>query len=157
MEIEKKKSFFSYFISEISNFSYMRFFRKCSMFRRSIRLRFIIFDHSLKQWPAGRMRGGRNTKNWMFRKRKESFRWKKPFFIVFEGLLFVKKWKKADPRVNPLSANLTKWSNTLKQFLGRRIVWVCLTILWAWRFKGYVDGKNKIVYSKPERLHLHLA
>ena len=34
--------------------------------------------------------------------------------------------------INPLSANPTKWSNTLKQFVGfcRRIVWVCLTILW---------------------------
>ena len=28
---------------------------------------------------------------------------------------------------NPLSANPTKWSNTLKQFVGR----VCLTILWG--------------------------
>ena len=34
--------------------------------------------------------------------------------------------------INPLTANLAKWSNTLKQFVGccRRIVWVCLTILW---------------------------
>ena len=41
-------------------------------------------------------------------------------------------------QVNPLSANFTKWSNALKQFVGccRRIVWVCLTILWDWRFKG---------------------
>ena len=32
---------------------------------------------------------------------------------------------------NPLSANPTKWSNTLKQFVGksRQIVWLCLTIL----------------------------
>ena len=34
-----------------------------------------------------------------------------------------------------LSTNPTKWSNTLKQFVGnsnsRRIVWVCLTILWV--------------------------
>ena len=38
---------------------------------------------------------------------------------------------------NPLSPNPTKWSNTLKQFIGnsRRIVWVCLTILWDWRLK----------------------
>ena len=34
----KKYIFFSCFISEIPNFSYMRFFRKCSMFRRSIPL-----------------------------------------------------------------------------------------------------------------------
>ena len=39
---------------------------------------------------------------------------------------------------NPLCANSTKWSNTLKQFVGcwQRIVWVCLTILWGWRLKG---------------------
>ena len=37
------------------------------------------------------------------------------------------------PKVNLLSANPTKWSSTLKQFVGfcRRIVWVCLTILWV--------------------------
>ena len=40
--------------------------------------------------------------------------------------------------VNPLSANFTKWSNTLKQFFGfcRRTVWACLIILWDWRLKG---------------------
>ena len=40
---------------------------------------------------------------------------------------------------NLLSANPTEWSNTLKQFFGRsrRIVWVCLTIIWGWRLKGY--------------------
>ena len=39
---------------------------------------------------------------------------------------------------NPLNVNPTKWSNTFKQFLGksRRIVWVCLTILWDWRLKS---------------------
>ena len=38
----------------------------------------------------------------------------------------------------PLNANPTKWSNTLKQFVGccGRIVWVCLTILRGWRLKG---------------------
>ena len=37
------------------------------------------------------------------------------------------------------SANLTKWSNTLQQFVGssRRIVWVCLTILWGWHWRLY--------------------
>ena len=34
LEIEKKK-FFSYFISGVPNLSYMCFFGKCSMFRRS--------------------------------------------------------------------------------------------------------------------------
>ena len=39
-----------------------------------------------------------------------------------------------------LSANPTKWSNTLKQFIGnsRRIDWVCLTISWGWHLNGYV-------------------
>ena len=34
--------------------------------------------------------------------------------------------------------NLTKWSNTLKQFVGtnQQIVWVFLTILWGWHWKG---------------------
>ena len=37
-----------------------------------------------------------------------------------------------------LRASPTKWSDTLKQFVGccRRIVWVCLTIFWGWRLKG---------------------
>ena len=36
--------------------------------------------------------------------------------------------------IKPLSANPTKWSNTLKQFFGycRRIIWLCLTVLWGW-------------------------
>ena len=40
--------------------------------------------------------------------------------------------------LDPLSASPIKWSNILKQFVGnsRRIVWVCLTILWGWRLKG---------------------
>ena len=35
--------------------------------------------------------------------------------------------------INPLSANPTKWSNTLKQFVGKsqQIVSVCLIILWG--------------------------
>ena len=39
---------------------------------------------------------------------------------------------------NLLSANSTKWSNTLKQFADndRRIGWVCLTILLGWYLKG---------------------
>ena len=39
---------------------------------------------------------------------------------------------------NPLTANPTKWSNTLKQFLGNRgrIIWVCLTISRGWRLKS---------------------
>ena len=43
-------------------------------------------------------------------------------------------------RINLLRTNLSKWSNTLKPFVGfcRWIAWVCLTILWVWRLKGYV-------------------
>ena len=36
--------------------------------------------------------------------------------------------------LNPLSANATKWSNTLKKFVS-----VCLTILWSWRLKGKIS------------------
>ena len=53
--------------------------------------------------------------------------------------------------INPLSANLTKWSYTLKQFVGccRRIVWVCLTILWVWRWKGWYNfHKNWKILSE---------
>ena len=35
----EKKSFFSYFISEIPNFSYMAFIKKCPMFRQSTPLK----------------------------------------------------------------------------------------------------------------------
>ena len=40
--------------------------------------------------------------------------------------------------LNPLSANPTNWSNTLKQIVGksRQIVLVYLTILWGWHLKG---------------------
>ena len=37
-------------------------------------------------------------------------------------------------KVNPLSANLIKWSSTLKQFVDKKQV--CLTILWSWGLKG---------------------
>ena len=34
--------------------------------------------------------------------------------------------------------NMVRWSSTLKQIavISRRIIWVCLTILWGWRSKG---------------------
>ena len=40
--------------------------------------------------------------------------------------------------INPSSANPTKWSYTLNQFVGnrRQIFRVFLTILWGWRLKG---------------------
>ena len=53
--------------------------------------------------------------------------------------IFLQRLKSSWLFLNSLSANPTKWSSTLKQFVGnsRRIVWVCLTILWGWRLKGY--------------------
>ena len=48
--------------------------------------------------------------------------------------------------VNPLSANPTKWSNTLKQFVGnsRRIVWVCLAIFVKMAFKRLTTAQNSL-------------
>ena len=48
------------------------------------------------------------------------------------------------PRLG-LSANSTKWSNTLEQFLGwcRQTVSVCLTFLWGWHPKNY-DAINEM-------------
>ena len=47
--------------------------------------------------------------------------------------MYFQKWF-----INPLSTNTTKWSNTLKLFVGNGgwIMWVCLTILWGWHWKG---------------------
>ena len=40
--------------------------------------------------------------------------------------------------LDPSNVHSTKWSNTLKQFIGksRQIVWVCLTILWGLLLKS---------------------
>ena len=63
--------------------------------------------------------------------------------------------------VNPLSTNPTKWSNTLKQFVGcwGRIAWVCLTILWGWRSKGWVtiSTENLTIISKFQYWSLTLV
>ena len=64
------------------------------------------------------------------------------------SLVYIIKWVRKI--INPLSANPTKWLNTLRQFIdfGRRIVWVCWTILWGWCLKG--QGKNDHILSgKP--------
>ena len=50
---------------------------------------------------------------------------------------------------NPLSANPTKWSSTLKQFFdnGQRIVRMYFTIFWEWRLKVYeIDSKFRFQY-----------
>ena len=59
----------------------------------------------------------------------------KLMLILLEGLLIYREMALVNVDVNSLSVNPTKWSNTLKQFVGfcRRIVRVCLTILWGWR------------------------
>ena len=63
-----------------------------------------------------------------------SVNYKNTQFYWYVQVKLNKLWVK----VNPLSADPTKWSNTLKQFVGNswRIVWVCLTILLGWHFKG---------------------
>ena len=38
--------------------------------------------------------------------------------------------------INPLSGNPTKWSNTLKQFVGNSRRVECLTILLGWHLKS---------------------
>ena len=50
---------------------------------------------------------------------------------------------------NPLSAIPTKWSNTLKPFVGnsRRMVWVCLIILWAGAYKRVRFNKIRVVLN----------
>ena len=66
---------------------------------------------------------------------------KKLCFALRRGIIFIFllgiSFSSYRNDVNPLSANPTKWSNTLKQFVRgcQRIVGVCLTILWSWRVK----------------------
>ena len=69
----------------------------------------------------------------------------------------VTKW------INPLSDKRTKWSNILKQFVGnsRRIVWVCLTILWGWAERvNKTNSREKKLplfqtdYITESRIHL---
>ena len=51
--------------------------------------------------------------------------------------------------VNPLSANPTKWSNTLKQFVGRsrRILWVCFDYFVGLALKGLTHSVLEYVLS----------
>ena len=46
-------------------------------------------NQPLKQWLTGKKEG--NTKLWISPERKELFRWKKTFLIVFEELSFGEK------------------------------------------------------------------
>ena len=68
--------------------------------------------------------------------------------LILQWIYIFKNAKKYN--ANPLSANPTKWSNTLKQFVGfyRQIVWVCLAILRDWRLKGsIVNLPNRVLCS----------
>ena len=50
-------------------------------------------------------------------------------------------------KFNPLSANPTKWSNTRNLSANyRRIVWVCLTILWYWGLKNLKVLKCSFIF-----------
>ena len=62
------------------------------------------------------------------------------FWFLLELCTYFARFEKPKKiKLNPLSANPTKWSSTIKQFVGfcRRIIWVCLTILWGWHLKGF--------------------
>ena len=63
---------------------------------------------------------------------------------MIESEAFPYKTARSKPNVNPLSANPTKCSNS------RRIIWVCLTILWvgAERIKISRIGNTKLTYRK---------
>ena len=58
--------------------------------------------------------------------------------------------------LNLLSANPTKWSNALKQFVGksRQIVWVRLAILWSSRLKvieKLLTSQYSFAQSQPQK------
>ena len=76
--------------------------------------------------------------------------WQLPFFMNYHKELHLRRsscltsdshykhFRFAEQNLNPLSANPTKWSNTLKQFVGN-LPTNCLSvfdILWGWRLKG---------------------
>ena len=47
-------------------------------------------------------------------------------------------------KVNPLSANPTKWANSNNSSaVANELFWVCLTILWSWRLKRLEIGISK--------------
>ena len=69
---------------------------------------------------------------------KSDIKKKKKIRRVSRPKLYVKEFYAWTSHVASLSANPTRLSNTLKQFVNCcwRIVWVRLTILWVWRLKG---------------------
>ena len=65
---------------------------------------------------------------------------------------FPKLWIKESNYPMPIwwkNASATKWSKTLKKFVGfcRRVVWVCSTILWGWSLKCYLGSYFQTVCS----------
>ena len=56
---------------------------------------------------------------------------------------FVNHFMKNVKGFNPLSTNITKWSNTLKQFVVKLPTnYLSVTILWDWRLKGQLSFAN---------------
>ena len=70
---------------------------------------------------------------------------------------WIVKFRHQSWKINPLSANPTNWSNTLKQLVGCcwRTVWVCLTILWDWHLKG--QHKTSEFYTHFPRVHISVS
>ena len=68
------------------------------------------------------------------------------FYFILEALFILKIFKFLS------CANATKWSNTLKQFVGNsgRLVWMCLTIMWGCRIKSYEVYWIQLVVSVTE-------
>ena len=69
-----------------------------------------------------------------------------PFLCSLSPTIFwyfqvVEEWNTDVKWVSPLSANPTKWSNTLKEFIGN-LPMTCLSVFniwWGWRLKGWSD------------------
>ena len=106
----------------------------------SSKIKFQTIKYILITWPNGRDRhqlspfvnGHPRCKfnlvwNLVFRKRG------KPTCLKYSEKETAWRVKKSVD-FNSLSIKHTKWSNTLKQCVcnSRRIVWVCLIILWGW-------------------------
>ena len=73
--------------------------------------------------------------------------------VVFKMMMMIltdfMKWLTKENN-KPLRVNPTKWSNTLKQFVGKnwRIVWVCLSEY----FSGLAPKGLSLIFSREEAL-----
>ena len=70
---------------------------------------------------------------------------------------WIVKFRHQSWKINPLSVNLTNWSNTLKRLVGCcwRTVWVCLTILLDWHLKG--QHKTSEFYTHFPRVYISVS